>query len=238
MWNFLKSCLLFLIIINFKNRTFVAALIENQIVKIILRMSDIFKTITSTSNGIYKEKGSKFLAFAIPVCTVDEVKELVKNFRKEYYDARHVCYAYMLGNERNEFRTNDDGEPGGTAGRPILGQINSRELTNILVIVVRYFGGILLGTGGLTTAYKEAAADALNQSEIIEKTVDVNISIHFEYVLMNDVMHIIKESNVQILHQSFDNQCSMQLSIPKSDENKFLAKLNKIIGLVIEVEQI
>lgn len=201
-------------------------------------MSDVFKTITSTSNGIYKEKGSKFLAFAIPVLSADEVKEFVKNFRKEYYDARHVCYAYMLGAERTDFRTNDDGEPSGTAGRPILGQINSRELTNVLVIVVRYFGGILLGTGGLTTAYKEAAADALNQSEIIEKTVDIKISILFEYILMNDVMHIIKESNAQILHQLFDNQCSMQLSIPKHDENQFISKLNKIIGLVIEIEHI
>lgn len=200
-------------------------------------MSDIFKTITSTSNGIYKEKGSKFLSFAIPVLSADEVKEFVKNFRKEYYDARHVCYAYILGDERNDYRISDDGEPGGTAGRPILGQINSRELTNVLVIVVRYFGGILLGTGGLTTAYKEAAADALNHSEIIEKTVDINISIHFNYILMNDVMRIIKDTNTQIIQQSYDNQCSMQLSLPKHDENQFISKLNKIMGLVIEMEQ-
>ena len=200
-------------------------------------MSDIFKTITSTTNGIYKEKGSKFLSFVIPVSTADEVKELVKNFRKEYYDASHVCYAYMLGAERNEFRTNDDGEPNGTAGRPILGQINSRELTNVMVIVVRYFGGILLGTGGLTSAYKEAAADALSQSEVVEITVAVNITIHFDYILMNDVMRIFKDSNAQVLQQSFDNQCSMQLSIPKQDENQFVSKLNKIIGLIIEMKQ-
>ncbi|MFZ4725475.1 MAG: YigZ family protein, partial [Paludibacter sp.] len=168
---------------------------------------DIYKTILTHSEGIYKEKGSKFLAFAIPVKNVDEVKEIVKEYKKEYYDARHVCYAYMLGSERNEFRSNDDGEPNGTAGRPILGQINSRELTNILVIVVRYFGGILLGTGGLVSAYKEATADALNQAQIIEKNVEENITLNFEYTQLNDVMKVIKESNAQILHQKFDNLC-------------------------------
>ncbi len=201
-------------------------------------MSDIYKTITTTYKGIYKEKGSKFLSFAIPVSTVEEVKEFVKNHRKDYYDARHVCYAYMLGADRNDFRTNDDGEPGGTAGRPILGQINSRDLTNVLVIVVRYFGGILLGTGGLTTAYKEAAADALNLAAIIEKTVDVIISIHFDYVQTNEVMNIIKDSNARIIQQSFENLCVIQLSIPKQNENQFTSKLNKIMGLVIKMEQI
>jgi uncharacterized YigZ family protein len=196
-------------------------------------MSDTYKTITTPTEGIYKEKGSKFLAFAIPVNTVDEVKEVVKNYRKEYYDARHVCYAYMLGAERKDFRANDDGEPSGTAGRPILGQINSRELTNVLVIVVRYFGGILLGTGGLVVAYKEATADALNQSDIIEKTVDETISINFDYILMNDVMRVIKDTNAQILHQSFDNNCSMQLSIRKQDAMLLNAKLQLIYGLVV-----
>ena len=192
---------------------------------------DTFKTISTSANGIYKEKGSKFLAFAIPVITVDEVKEIVKNYRKEYYDARHVCYAYTLGAERKEWRANDDGEPSGTAGLPILGQINSRELTNILIIVVRYFGGILLGTSGLNTAYKEAAADALNQAEIIEKTVDCEFDIQFEYLLMNDVMRIIKDNNVQILDQSFDNNCSMKLSIRKREEDLLKGKLIKIEGL-------
>src|ERR1035437_9764862 len=180
-------------------------------------MSDTYKTIIAPTEGIYKEKGSKFLSFAIPVSSADEVKEIVKNYRKEYYDSRHVCYAYMLGADRKEWRANDDGEPSGTAGRPIMGQINSRELTNILVIVVRYFGGVLLGTGGLTTAYKEATADALNQAVIIEKTVDVTISINFEYILLNDIMRLIKDTSTQILHQSFDNQCSMQLSIRKKE---------------------
>ena len=134
-------------------------------------MSDIYKTINSTAEGIYKIKGSKFLSFAIPVQNVDEIKVIVAEYRKQYFDARHVCYAYMLGNERLEFRANDDGEPSGTAGRPILGQINSYELTDVMIIVVRYFGGILLGTGGLVSAYKEAAIEALSQAEIIEKIV-------------------------------------------------------------------
>jgi len=194
-------------------------------------MSDTYKTITSRTEGNYKEKGSKFLSFAIPVNTTDEVKELTKTFKKEYYDARHVCYAYMLGAERKEWRANDDGEPSGTAGRPILGQINSRELTNILVVVVRYFGGILLGTGGLTVAYREATADALNQAEIIEKTVDCEFTIHFEYTLMNNVMRIVKETNAQILDQSYKNDCIMNLSIRKQEEDLLKSKLIKIEGL-------
>ena len=197
-------------------------------------MSDTYKTIITPTEGIYKEKGSKFLSFAIPVSSADEVKEIVKNYRKEYYDSRHVCYAYMLGADRKEFRANDDGEPSGTAGRPILGQINSRELTNILVIVVRYFGGILLGTGGLVVAYKEATTDALDQAEVIEKTVDETISIVFDYVLMNEVMRIIKDTNAQISSQNFEDQCEMQLSIRKQDAGLLSAKLAKIYGLQIK----
>ena len=198
---------------------------------------DTYKTITQPTEGIYKEKGSKFLAFALPVSTVEEVKEIVKNYKKEYYDARHVCYAYMLGAERKEFRANDDGEPSGTAGRPILGQLNSRELTNILVIVVRYFGGILLGTGGLVVAYKEATADALNQAEIIEKTEDETIIINFDYILMNDVMRVIKDTSAQILNQGYNNQCNMELSIRKQEVAILTSKLEKIIGVIVENEK-
>jgi len=197
-------------------------------------MSDTYKTIISEAEGLYKEKGSKFLSFAMPVSTADQAKEIVKEYRKKYYDARHVCYAYMIGAERTDFRANDDGEPSGTAGRTILGQINSRELTNVLVIVIRYFGGILLGTGGLVVAYKEATADALNQTEIIEKTVDIRISISFDYVLMNDVMRVIKDVNAQITAQTYVNQCMMQLSIRKQDAELLSTKLKKILGLVIE----
>jgi len=196
---------------------------------------DSYFTIATLSDGIYKEKGSKFIAFSIPVENAEQVKELVKSYKKEYYDARHVCFAYMIGAERKEWRANDDGEPSGTAGRPILGQINSRELTNILLIVVRYFGGILLGTGGLTTAYKEAAADALNQAQIIEKTVDCEITIHFEYTLMNNVMRIVKETNAQILDQGYNNDCFMKLSIRKQELPSITSKMMKIIGVLIEI---
>ena len=194
-------------------------------------MSDTYKTISASTEGIYKEKGSKFISFAIPVHSADEVKELIKTYKKEYYDARHVCYAYMLGAERKEWRANDDGEPSGTAGKPILGQINSKGLTDILVIVVRYFGGILLGTGGLTVAYKEVAADALSQAEIIEKTVDETISINFDYVLMNDVMRVIKDTNAQIENQSYGNNCIMKLVIRKHDSELLKSKLEKIMGV-------
>ena len=197
-------------------------------------MSDTYKTISSPAEGIYKEKGSKFLSFAIPVKTAEEIKEIIKEYRKLYYDARHVCYAYMLGAEHKDFRANDDGEPSGTAGRPILGQINSRELTDVLVIVVRYFGGVLLGTGGLVVAYKEATADALNQAEIIEKTVDEVIAVRFDYLLMNDVMRIIKDTGAQITEQTFDNNCCMILTARKQDSELIKTKLNKIHGVSLD----
>ncbi len=197
-------------------------------------MSDTFRTIASSSEGSYKEKGSKFLSFAFPVKNVDEINQILAQYRKQYYDARHICYAYMLGNTKNEWRANDDGEPSGTAGRPILGQINSFELTNVLVIVVRYFGGILLGTGGLITAYKEASRDALEQASIVEQTIDEIISIEFDYLLMNEVMRIVKEMSLQILDQSFDNMCAMKLAIRQSDAEKLKSKLENIIGVIIE----
>ena len=197
-------------------------------------MSDTFRTIASSSEGSYKEKGSKFLSFAFPVKNVDEINQILAQYRKQYYDARHICYAYMLGNAKNEWRANDDGEPSGTAGRPILGQINSFELTNVLVIVVRYFGGILLGTGGLITAYKEASRDALEQASIVEQTIDEIISIEFDYLLMNEVMRIVKEMSPQILDQSFDNMSAMKLAIRQSDAEKLKSKLGNIIGVIIE----
>lgn len=197
-------------------------------------MADSYKTIKTLASGIYKEKGSKFISFAIPVNNVEEIYKIIKEYKKTYFDARHVCYAYMLGAERLDFRSNDDSEPSGTAGRPILGQINSRELTNILVIVVRYFGGVLLGTGGLILAYKEAASDALNQAQIIEKNISILYEIFFDFRLMNDIMKIIKENEIQILNQNFDNQCYIQVLILKNMEVIVLGKLNKIIGLRIE----
>ena len=197
-------------------------------------MSDTFRTIASSSEGSYKEKGSKFLSFAFPVKNVDEINQILAQYRKQYYDARHICYAYMLGNAKNEWRAHDDGEPWGTAGRPILGQINSFELTNVLVIVVRYFGGILLGTGGLITAYKEASMNALEQANIVEQTIDEVFTVGFDYLLMNEVMRVIKEINPLVLDQSFDNMCSMKLSIRQSDAEKLKSKLGNIIGVIIE----
>ena len=197
-------------------------------------MQDSFRTISQPSEGIYTEKRSKFLAFAIPVENVEEIKDIVAQYQKKYYDARHVSYAYMLGAERTEFRANDNGEPSGTAGKPILGQINSNELTNILIIVVRYFGGIKLGTSGLIVAYKQAAAEAIAAAEIIEKTVDTDITFMFEYPFMNDVMRIVKEENPQIVNQGYDSDCSMTLRTRKGNMPKLISRLEKVETLRFE----
>ena len=192
-----------------------------------------YKTILSPSEGIYRDKGSKFLSFAIPVNSSEEIKEIIKDFRKKYYDARHICYAYMLGAERSDFRVNDDGEPSGTAGRPIIGQINSNNLTNILIVVVRYFGGILLGTGGLIVAYKEAAADALKNASIIEKEVTNFHELQFNYFVMNNVMQILKQNNIEVISQKFDENCIIKVSLPLEKEIKIMNLLNKVDGLKI-----
>ena len=195
---------------------------------------DSYRTIKALSEGTYSEKRSKFLAFAIPVRSVDEVKQLVAEYQKKYYDARHVCYAYMLGAERKEFRANDNGEPSGTAGKPIFGQINSNELTDILIIVVRYFGGVKLGTSGLIVAYRIAAAEAIAAAEIIEKTVDEEVTFFFEYPFMNDVMRIVKEENPAIVAQGYDNDCSMTLRIRKDAMPRLKARLEKVSSLRFE----
>ena len=189
---------------------------------------DTYKTITGVVDSCYTEKRSRFIAYAVPVRTVEEVKEQVDKFRKQYYDARHVCWAYMLGPDRSNFRANDDGEPSGTAGKPILGQINSLELTDILVVVIRYFGGIKLGTGGLIVAYRAAAAEALSLAEIEERTVDEEITVQFEYPFMNGIMRIIKEDNPEVLSQSFDMNCEMTLRIRKSEADKLRNRLLKV----------
>ncbi|MBO4802726.1 MAG: YigZ family protein [Bacteroidaceae bacterium] len=196
-------------------------------------MTDIFKTIASQSEGQYTEKRSKFLAFAFPVSTVDEIKVILEEYQKKYYDARHVCYAYLLGHERLVFRANDNGEPSGTAGKPILGQINSNELTDILIIVVRYFGGVKLGTSGLIQAYKAAAAEAIAAATIIEKTVDEQVTVTYEYPLMNQVMRVVKEEEPSILSQSFDNDCRMTLAIRASLMPRLRQRLEKIEGVRI-----
>jgi uncharacterized YigZ family protein len=193
-------------------------------------MEDSYKTIKEkvVGEGYYTENRSKFLAFAHHVESVDEVKEIIKQYRKKYYDARHVCYAYMLGSDRLEFRANDDGEPSSTAGKPILGQINSQELTNILIIVVRYYGGVNLGTSGLIVAYREAAADAIAHSEIEERLVEEIITYSFTYPMMNDVMRIVKDMEPRIVSQQFDNTCEIKLAIRKSMAEQLRERLKKL----------
>lgn len=193
-----------------------------------MNSNDTYKTISNLSEAIYTEKRSKFIAFAIPVTTTEEIKEHLDIYQKKYYDARHVCYAYMLGPERKDFRANDNGEPSGTAGKPILGQINSNELTDILIVVIRYFGGIKLGTSGLITAYRAAAADAIAKAEIIEKTVDEEITVVFEFPFMNDIMRIVKEEEPEIVSQLYDMDCSMTLRIRKSKMERLRSRLEKV----------
>ena len=191
---------------------------------------DSYKTISEKKigEGYYTEKRSKFLAFSHHVETVDEVKEIVAQYRKKYFDARHVCWAYMLGDERTDFRANDDGEPSSTAGKPILGQINSRELTNILVVVIRYYGGVNLGTGGLIVAYREAASLALDDSETEERLIEERITYSFTYVMMNDVMRIVKDMQPRIVSQTFDNTCEIVLAIRRSQAEELKKRLAQL----------
>lgn len=190
---------------------------------------DTYKTIEEQGEGIYTEKRSKFLAFAIPVTTVEEVKEIVEAYQKKYYDARHVCYAYRLGERGDVERSNDNGEPSGTAGKPILGQIHSKELTNVLVIVVRYFGGVKLGTSGLIVAYRLAAAEALEAVPHIEKTINGEITLHFSYPLLNDVLRIVKEEAPKVVEQVFDNECVVCLSMRLSRLPRLIERYEKLV---------
>ena len=192
-------------------------------------MTDEFKTISATSEGYYTEKRSKFLAFAHHVENHDEIKLILAGYRKKYYDARHVCYAYMLGAERADFRANDDGEPSSTAGKPILGQINSNELTDILIVVVRYYGGVNLGTSGLIVAYREAAADALAHAEMELRQVEEEVSYTFTYPQMNDVMRIVKDMNPRIISQTYDNTCVIRMAIRKSEAQQLRDRLANLL---------
>ena len=195
-------------------------------------MDDTYRTIRDLSEGYYTEKRSRFLSFALPVRTPDEVKTQVDAYRKKYYDARHVCWAYMLGPGRTAFRANDDGEPSSTAGKPILGQIKSTNLTDILIIV-RYFGGIELGTSGLIVAYRTAAAEAIAAAHIEERTVDETITITFEYPHLNSVMRIVKEDKPDVLAQSFELTCEMTLRIRQSRMDALKSRLLKVDSLHI-----
>lgn len=193
--------------------------------------SDLYKTILTTSQGVYKEKGSRFIAFAYPVSDVEEIKAILDKTRKENHEARHHCYAYMLGHKRDVWRINDDGEPSGTAGKPILGQINSFGLTNILIVISRYFGGTLLGVSGLLNAYRAASHDAILNADIVERTMQDYFEISYPYVSMNDVMKILKEENVGQSEQSFDLECHITLNFNVSSKEKILSRLGRIENL-------
>lgn len=193
----------------------------------------VYKTIIEPSEGLYKEKGSKFIAHVFHVESEEEIKDSLNQIKKLYYNARHHCYAYRLNPENEQFRSNDDGEPSGTAGKPILNQILSYELFDVLVVVVRYFGGTKLGVSGLIRAYKSATIDALEQTEVIQKTITRKVNVRFEYVLLNDVMRIIKEEDLTILKQQFDNTCFMLLEVQKNREEIIKSKFDKILGIIV-----
>lgn len=192
-------------------------------------MVDTYKTVSKeVCEGFYSEKRSKFLAFVHHVDSVDEAMAIVKEYRKKYYDARHCCYAYVLGSDRADFRANDDGEPSSTAGKPILGQLNRLELTDVLVVVIRYYGGVNLGTGGLIVAYRTATEDALSKAVIEEKFVEERITYRFTYPMINAVMRVVKETGARIVSQSFDNDCEIVLSIRQSLAEGLQTRLDKL----------
>ena len=192
-------------------------------------MADTYKTVSKeVCEGFYSEKRSKFLAFVHHVDSVDEAMAIVKEYRKKYYDARHCCYAYVLGSDRADFRANDDGEPSSTAGKPILGQLNRLELTDVLVVVIRYYGGVNLGTGGLIVAYRTATEDALSKAVIEEKFVEERITYRFTYPMINAVMRVVKETGARIVSQSFDNDCEIVLSIRQSLAEGLQARLDNL----------
>ena len=195
---------------------------------------DTYKTIKSPAEGLFKDRGSKFLAFAYPIEQENDVKVLLDHLRKEHFKAVHHCYAYRLGLDKNTFRVNDDGEPSGTAGKPILNTLLSQEITNILVIVVRYFGGTLLGVPGLINAYKSATLEALASADIIDKTVNEVYNVSFEFIQMNEVMKVVKDLGLKIRNQTFDNQCIMELEFRKTLTNQVIGKLEKIDNLTFE----
>jgi uncharacterized YigZ family protein len=192
---------------------------------------DSYESILQRSEGIYKEKGSKFLSFAMPVLSAEEAKELVHTFRRQYHDARHICYAYVIGYGNPIVRSSDDGEPSGTAGKPILAQIQAKQLSDILVVVVRYFGGVLLGTGGLVVAYREATVDALNNTTVYTKIVEQAFTIQCAYPQLNEVMKIIKDNDLTIVSQTLEIACTLQVRVRLSNYVIITEKLKHIQGL-------
>ncbi|MDP4183933.1 MAG: YigZ family protein [Bacteroidota bacterium] len=199
-------------------------------------MSDTYRTIRAASEGLFKDKGSRFIAYAFPVYTEEEIREHVNRLKKEHHAARHHCYAWRLGAENQTFRANDDGEPSGTAGKPILGQIQSFDLTNILVVVVRYFGGTLLGVSGLINAYRSATIEVINNSEIISCIVEDVIKVEYDYLNMNEVMRIVKDESLEIISTQFDLKCVLKISVRQSESERITEMLNKLIGVKAEPE--
>lgn len=193
-----------------------------------MEYTDIFYTIGAPAEGLYKEKGSKFIAYAFPVSDELQIKEITARLKKEHHSARHHCFAWRLGSDLELFRVNDDGEPSGTAGRPIFGQIKQHELTDILVVVVRYFGGILLGTSGLTNAYKQAAANVLTNAHIVEKVIETTIEVNFDYLAMNDFMTVLKEFQLEMKESQFDLACKAKILVRKQLTDIVMEKLQKI----------
>ena len=195
---------------------------------------DSYKTIVNHSEGFFKDRGSKFISHAYPVKTEEEVKDILTQLRKDYYDARHHCYAYILNPDKSAFRINDDGEPSGSAGKPIHGQLLSYDLTNILVVVIRYFGGTKLGIPGLINAYREATRDALNQTEVISKTINEYFEIEYQYPLMGNVMRIIKEENLKQINTQFEISCKIELRVRKKDYPHIADEFRKIHGVSLK----
>jgi uncharacterized YigZ family protein len=191
-------------------------------------MNDTYKTLLEPSEGIFKDKGSRFIAKAYPVESAEEVKEILAHLRKEYHDARHHCYAYRIGPGGTNYRANDDGEPANSSGKPILGQLQSHDLTNVLIVVIRYFGGILLGVGGLINAYRTAAMESIDNGVIIDKTFKAQLAISFQYPAMNDVMKLIKESKAEIIKQEFGIDCKIIVQIRSAATDELANQLNRI----------
>ena len=196
---------------------------------------DSYQSILQRAEGIYKEKGSKFLSFAIPVCSVDDAKMVLQSFRANYHDARHICYAYVIGYPNSVVRSSDDGEPSGTAGKPILAQIQAKQLSDVMVVVVRYFGGVLLGTGGLVVAYREATVDALNNTTVYTKIVEQALTIQCDYPQLNEVMKIIKDNNLTIISQTLEISCTLPVQSRLSNFEIITERLKQVHGLQVIV---
>ncbi|MCT4673362.1 MAG: IMPACT family protein [Prolixibacteraceae bacterium] len=198
-------------------------------------LKDTYLTIESSSEGLFKDKGSKFIAYAYPIYSEDEVKPIIEVLKKEHYSARHHCFAWRLGVDGERFRANDDGEPSGSAGKPILGQLLSKNITNILVVVVRYFGGTLLGVPGLINAYKNATRDVIDNANVIEKIVEDKVEVTFDYLVMNDVMKVIKDEDLKQLSSEYDLMCKIVLPVRQQKTKRVVERLSKIESAIVEI---